>query len=413
MIIGMYVFFGFSVMIAAITSTASFAFYKKSKNLPEPEPGTVVIRKNPVMFVATMFIAVWACCFMLVALAFKDTSEVAAVAVAAFFFCVQIVCSYAMKNLINWEVRLKDKGLVFRDMQRHVFEIPYEGLEYKSGLFGDTFYSQGRRIFGAGFVTEGIKALKAVTKSEVKELKPVLEKLAAESAKDVHVKINREVEWQITSASAYDLELHKNLIEAVRNAGRKNVSYIAELTNGKNDSGVLSAIAETLAEWENGEIQASLIYVLAKSCDPAYAFAVAKAVLKRGKEDTLKFGAIYEDALLKTWNVNLFSEYVKLFDSSERLAALGKVAARLTENRAFGITSILSSFVEKFVGYEAGAFDETDETACVNAMKALAAGTYDEDVKRLLEGASYQTRSEKVYTAARELYFTYVPPNMA
>ena len=349
MIIGMYVFFGLSAMIAAITSIASFAFYKKSKNLPEPEPGTVVIRKNPVMFVATMFIAVWACCFMLVALAFKDTSEVAAVAVAAFFFCVQIVCSYAMKNLINWEVRLKDKGLVFRDMQRHVFEIPYEGLEYKSRLFGDTFYSRDRRIFGAGFVTEGIKALKAVTKSEVKELKPVLEKLAAESAKDVHVKINREVEWQITSASAYDLELHKNLIEAVRNAGRKNISYIAELTNGINDSGVLSAIAETLAEWENGEIQASLIYVLAKSCDPAYAFAVVKAVLKRGKEDTLKFGAIYEDALLKTWNVNLFSEYVKLFDSSERLAALGKVAARLTENRAFGITSILSSFVEKFI----------------------------------------------------------------
>lgn len=413
MVITIYVFFGFSAFIALFTIIGCIVGYKNFKNKPEPEPGTVVIRKNPVMFVAMLFIVIWACCFMFVALAFKDANVVAAVAVSAFFCAFQFVCTNVLKNILNWKVVLKDKGLVLRDMQRHVFEIPYEGLEYKTGMFGDKFYSRGRRVFGAGFVTEGIRVLKAVTESDVKELKPVLEKLAAESAEEINTKINRETEWQITSATAKDLELYGALLRSVKNAGRKDVTYLVELTKGENVAEVLHAIASTLEEWDDGEMQAVLIGVLANAGDPAYAFSIVKSVLKRGKEDTLRFGAIYEDALLKTWNDDLSRDYVRLLDCSVRLASLGKVAQRLAENKVFGIATLLSDFVARFVSYDAPAFDETDERAVVNAMRALAKCAYDPEVKNLLEKASYQTRSEKVYTSARELYFEYVPEDMA
>lgn len=109
MVIAVYLLFGLSVLMAAATSLIGISAYKKVKRGPVQERNGIVILKNPTLYVAVVFTAVWACCFMLAGLAFKDEFPVAAIVISAVFFGVQCLVFAAVQNIKNWKVELKGR----------------------------------------------------------------------------------------------------------------------------------------------------------------------------------------------------------------------------------------------------------------------------------------------------------------
>lgn len=409
MVIAVYLLFGLSVLMAAATSLIGISAYKKVKRGPVQERNGIVILKNPTLYVAVVFTAVWACCFMLAGLAFKDEFPVAAIVISAVFLGVQCLVFAAVQNIKNWKVELKERSLVHRDMRGRVFEIPYDAMEFKDGMFFAGFYSRGRFVFGAGFVNGGIKVLKDVLVSEEKQLTPILEKLAEDPERMLEDRISREAEWQLHKATEADIGRHKELISAIKKAGRSDADYLADLTKGENAPEICAAVAAGLAEWDDGEMQSVLMGVLANSRDPAYAPGLIDAVAKRPEKDLAEFGKLYDKALLSTWNDNSEDGYVALISSDAGLASLKGVAERLAEKGVHGVKEMLESRVGKYISDPFGdSQTATEENACVNAMNALSKTVYDDGVKALLERASYASSNEKIYTAARELFFAYV-----